>query len=116
MKPEKKSRGKLYAKMSQNEWEALKKFEETTSFEKPSRRTSVSFEAPGSQRCSSRKSSILKNSLMEVKNEIDHENNALYSIHEKCRETLNKMNVEQVLKILCSENDEIQSTAATSTR
>lgn len=102
MKQQQKPRCQLYAKMSRDEWEALKKFEHPQVEESSSerRRSSVTF---GESQRSSRKSSILKRSSIEVKNEIDQEQNALHLIHEKCREQIGKLKMKDVFELLCDD-------------
>jgi hypothetical protein len=54
----------------------------------------------------SRKSSILKNPSNDETREIDQEHNALHQIREKCREVIGKMKVEEVLRMLCDDDDD----------
>lgn len=107
LKPPAEQRPRLYARMTKSEWEALRNFEQpsTSTEQKCSRRSTVSFDGSPVV-TSSRKSSILKNPLASEKKEIDQENDALHPIRMKCREVIGKMKVEEVLKMLCDDDDE----------
>lgn len=98
----------IYEKMAQHDWIELQQNLETN---KGSRISSVQFDESNLQterkpRKSSQRSSILKRVSTQTWNEIDHEKNALHSIHQKCREALTNMKLESVLKMLCDDDVE----------
>jgi hypothetical protein len=104
--PPVKRRPQLYARMSKGDWEALRKFEQPSKEQQASRRSTVSFDGSPVVMRGSRKSSILKNPSNDETREIDQEHNALHQIREKCREVIGKMKVEEVLRMLCDDDDD----------
>lgn len=104
--PPAKQRPQLYAKMSKEDWAALRKFEQPSKEQQGSRRSTVSFDGSPVVTRGSRKSSILKNPSNDERKEIDQEHNALHQIREKCREVIGKMKVEEVLRMLCDDDDD----------
>lgn len=106
MKMEQHPHCQLYSKMTAEDWDAIKKFKEMCD-EKSQRRSSVTFDQdPGPHKESRRNSSILKRSSIDIKTEIDSEQDAMFLVHEKCLEALSKLNMEEVFKMLCDESNE----------
>lgn len=96
----------LYAKMTAEDWDTIKKFKEMCE-QKSERNSSVSFdEKPGASKGSRRSSSILKKSLVDIKTEATSETDAIKMVDEKCREALSKLNMEEVFNMLCDDNKE----------
>lgn len=102
-----------FVKMSEEEWMQLQALENLTksnrATEESEKRSSIQFEGLFDKRNSSKgqskRNSILKWPSMEVPNETHLQNDALQPIRQKCLEALNNMNVQEVLRILCEEND-----------
>ena len=105
--PKKPQCSQMYAKMTENDWNSLKMLQ--LKDDKSQQRSSVQFcEFYDSSRVSkqgSKRNSILKStplpSTAEVKKTIQPQNNALAAIHDKCREALSGMKMEEVLMMLC---------------
>lgn len=101
MKAPSKSRCSGYVKMSKREWSKLEHAA------KSSRMSSVHFDGiqqPGATQKNSRNSSILKPPLAVESNQINPELNVVQTVHEKCREAIQGMDVESLLLMLCDDN------------
>ncbi|KAG5680624.1 hypothetical protein PVAND_010118 [Polypedilum vanderplanki] len=91
-------------------WNQLKLIEEVQSklLSKSQRKSSITFSETPRDRISSQSSerhSILKqNSKNFHYNELKQEENVLFSINEKCRETLKNMKVKSILQMLCDDD------------
>jgi hypothetical protein len=97
--------------MIRDEWDQLQLIEDVQSKCKSQRISTLTFSETSSARnisqLSEMHSALKKNSedYFLVRRELNRRQNALFPIHEKCRDILKTMKVQSILKMLCNDDD-----------